>query len=325
MRHNSESAASRSTSMPAPPPVTPVPGLLLPDFSNAQPDNLDDIIAIAIEAEFPPDRSKLPNDRSLNDRESNRMMELFLASRALEEPLEMSVADPNNLMSLVTLMDLAIKRIIRMAMKITPFVRMCQEDQIALLKGGCTELMVLKSVLSYDPENNSWRLPATHRNREVSLELLREASQLGVNLYEEHQRFVKSFDPRWRTDEQIMLLLSAIALFSPDSPNVVHRDVVKLEQETYYYLLQRYLESACATGCESRRAYLHLIGRLQDLHRINQSHIQVLVALNPRQVEPLLIEIFDLNPKGGGGASGAGTSGGNGMASGNPGEFLNRN
>ena len=72
--------------------------------------------------------------------------------------LQMSVADPNNLMSLVTLMDLAIKRIIRMAMKITPFVRMCQEDQIALLKGGCTELMVLKSVLSYDPENNSWRV-----------------------------------------------------------------------------------------------------------------------------------------------------------------------
>merc|ERR1719229_1842642 len=117
----------------------------------------------------------------------------------------------------------------RMAMKITPFVNMCQEDQIALLKGGCTELMVLKSVQQYDSEKNSWRLPAAHKNREVSLELLREASQLGVNLYEEHQRFVKSFDPRWRTDEQIMLLLSAIALFSPDSPNVVHRDVVKLE------------------------------------------------------------------------------------------------
>ena len=57
-------------------------------LTSRQPDNLDDIIAIAIEAEFPPDRSKLPSDRSLNDRESNRMMELFLASRALEEPLE---------------------------------------------------------------------------------------------------------------------------------------------------------------------------------------------------------------------------------------------
>ena len=73
------------------------------------------------------------------------------------------MADPNNLMSLVTLMDLAIKRIIRMAMKITPFVNMCQEDQIALLKGGCTELMVLKSVQQYDSEKNSWRVSSENR------------------------------------------------------------------------------------------------------------------------------------------------------------------
>jgi nuclear receptor subfamily 1 group I len=58
----------------------------------------------------------------------------------------------------INLTDLAIKRIIRMAMKITPFVNMCQEDQIALLKGGCTELMILRSVINYDPENNSWRV-----------------------------------------------------------------------------------------------------------------------------------------------------------------------
>ena len=52
----------------------------------------------------------------------------------------------------------------------------------------------------------------------------------------------------------------------------------------------------------------------------------MLVALNPRQVEPLLIEIFDLNPKGGNGGGGGGPPGGNGVgASGNPGEFLTRN
>ena len=33
---------------------------------------------------------------------------------------------------------------------------MCQEDQIALLKGGCTELMILRSIISYNPEKNSW-------------------------------------------------------------------------------------------------------------------------------------------------------------------------
>ena len=62
------------------------------------------------------------------------------------------------------------------------------------------------------------------------MELLKEASQLGVNLYEEHQRFVQSFDAQWRTDENVMLLLSAIALFTPNRANVLHNDVVKLEQ-----------------------------------------------------------------------------------------------
>ena len=60
--------------------------------------------------------------------------------------------------------------------------------------------------------------------------MLKEATELGVNLYEEHQRFVKSFDPQWRSDENVMLLLSAIALFTPERANVVHKDVVKLEQ-----------------------------------------------------------------------------------------------
>ncbi len=72
-------------------------------------------------------------------------------------------AEPNNLISVINLTDLAIKRIIRMAMKITPFVNMCQEDQIALLKGGCTELMILRSVINYDPEKNSWRVSQPDR------------------------------------------------------------------------------------------------------------------------------------------------------------------
>ena len=58
---------------------------------------------------------------------------------------------------------------------------------------------------------------------------------IGVNLYEEHQRFVMSFDPQWRSDENVMLLLSAIALFTPERSNVVHKDVVKFEQVSHLY------------------------------------------------------------------------------------------
>ena len=73
------------------------------------------------------------------------------------------------------------------------------------------------------------QLPSTDR-KELRLEVLKEAAQLGVNLYEEHKRFVMSIDPQWRADENVMLLLSAIALFTPERSNVVHKDVIKFEQ-----------------------------------------------------------------------------------------------
>ena len=46
--------------------------------------------------------------------------------------------------SVINLTELAIKRIIKMAKQIFSFSQLCQEDQVALLKGGCIELMVLR-------------------------------------------------------------------------------------------------------------------------------------------------------------------------------------
>ena len=135
------------------------------------------------------------------------------------------------------------------------------------------------------------------------MDVLKEASQLGVNLYEEHLklncncretfktnyfRFVSSFSPVWKNDENMMLLMSAIALFSPDRVNVVHAKVIKSEQvwlrvkhcplysvkDGYFYLLRRYLETLYA-GCEAKQVYLQLIGKLLELHRLNESHIKV--------------------------------------------------
>jgi len=45
-----------------------------------------------------------------------------------------------------------------MAKKITAFRDMCQEDQVALLKGGCTEMMIMRSVMIYDDDRDSWKV-----------------------------------------------------------------------------------------------------------------------------------------------------------------------
>ena len=49
-------------------------------------------------------------------------------------------------------------------------------------------------------------------------------------------RFASSFCSVWKNDENILLLLSAIALFTPDRANVVHQAVIKKVQVFSLYL-----------------------------------------------------------------------------------------
>lgn len=62
------------------------------------------------------------------------------------------------LLDVINLTAIAIRRLIKMVKKISAFKNMCQEDQVALLKGGCTELMILRSAMTYDPDNATWKV-----------------------------------------------------------------------------------------------------------------------------------------------------------------------
>uniref|UniRef100_T1J1D7 Nuclear hormone receptor HR96 n=1 Tax=Strigamia maritima TaxID=126957 RepID=T1J1D7_STRMM len=265
-------------------------------------ETVNNVFDIAIKAEFeeiqdshhrnPLTLVSTSSLRDLSKLEMEKLNELTIANRAMLSPLQndprmMGSTDPS-LLNVINMTDIAIRRLIKMSKKITGFKNLCQEDQIALLKGGCTELMILRSVMTYDPEKGCWEGPK--KSLCIKLEVLREAKG---NVYEEHKRFIQSFEPAWRNDENIMLLLSAIALFNPDRANVIHGDVIKLEQDAYFYLLRRYLESMYY-GCQARSVYVRLRQKLDELHILNENHVRVFLDVNPKDVEPLLIEIFDL-------------------------------
>ncbi|KDR10212.1 nuclear hormone receptor HR96 isoform X2 [Zootermopsis nevadensis] len=273
------------------------------------PNSIESILSEAIKLEFEAYSSLAKshqNSRELNDAERAKLNELIVANKALHEPLDDDlstlVGDDTRfktnaehspmLLDVINLTAIAIRRLIKTSKKINAFKNMCQEDQVALLKGGCTEILILRSAMTYDPDTDLWKIPHTQEYLNVKVDVLKEASG---NIYEEHQRFLRTFDPRWRTDENIMLILSAITLFTPDRPRVVHHDVIKLEQNSYYYLLRRYLESIYP-GCEARSVFLKLIQKISELHRLNDDHVRVYLDVNPKDVEPLLIEIFDLKP-----------------------------
>lgn len=70
-----------------------------------------------------------------------------------------------------------------------------------------------------------------------------------------------------------------------------HKIMVFLFQNSYYYLLRRYLESVYP-GCEAKSTFLKLIQKILELRKLAEEVTGVYLDVNP--IEPLLMEIFDL-------------------------------
>ncbi|KAL1137672.1 hypothetical protein AAG570_009368 [Ranatra chinensis] len=198
-----------------------------------------------------------------------------------------------SLLDVINLTAVAIRRLIKMCKRLPEFRWLPQQDQLSLLKHGCTQMMLLRSVVTFDPDRNSWKIPhSVDQMSRIRVEVLKEARG---NIYEAHEAFLRSFDPRASTDINIINMLTAVTLFDPDRPNLLQRDAIRQQQEAYYELLQRYLETQFSEG-DARAIYRHLIHKIGELHRLNEDHVRVYLDVNPSQVEPLLIEIFDLKP-----------------------------
>ncbi|KAG1673599.1 Nuclear hormone receptor HR96 [Nymphon striatum] len=269
-------------------------------------DSVNNVLKIAISAEYSDlaNQSAVQNvgSNSLTLIEEQKIKELITANEVMklswdnEKTMYEKNTDNPCLIDVINMTDNAIRKLIKMSKKITAFKCLCQDDQIALLKGSSVELMILRSAMTYDSENDGWcvppgmEVPDNLKSSYIRMDVLKEAKG---DIYEVHKQFVKSFDPIWRNDEKLMIILTSIVLFNPTRPNVVHFDVIKLEQYSYYFLLQRYLEST-RSRCNAKSQFLKLIQTIQDLQKLHENHIKIFMDLNPKDVEPLLIEIFDV-------------------------------
>lgn len=154
-------------------------------------------------------------------------LRLFLYFTCFNLQTEKNPEDPQLLM-LINLTAIAIKRLIKMVKKINAFKNMCQEDQVALLKGGSTEMMILRSIMQYDVDHNTWNIP---HSQDIISSIKSDVLKLAKNnVYEEYENFIRTFDPRLRRDENIILIMSAIVLFTPTRSKTVHTDIIILEQ-----------------------------------------------------------------------------------------------
>ncbi len=68
----------------------------------------------------------------------------------------------------------------------------------------------------------------------------------------------------------------------------------RLEQQTYIYLLQRYLQTKHSSKCEAKTRFLRLMSKLEELHFLNEGFVRMYLDIDPNDVGPLLVEMYDL-------------------------------
>ncbi|CAG2175490.1 unnamed protein product [Oppiella nova] len=116
------------------------------------------------------------------------------------------------------------------------------------------------------------------------------------NIHSLYRIFFEKILSDWNSDTVVLDLLTAIILFNPNRPNLTHRDSVKVQQQTYMYLLQRYLLLRYRDETESQAKCERLLRSLYYLEVLAEKKVQNCLEIDRKIVaqHPLLLEVFDL-------------------------------
>ncbi|CAG2106062.1 unnamed protein product [Medioppia subpectinata] len=203
----------------------------------------------------------------INQLQLKRISELLGASKVFTYPSSktiMEIPDMYEIFRFAMLrMECHINEITTFTKQLDGFATICSEDQFTLLKTGCFEVLMFRFVLDFTPERREKLLWV---NNEYSVRVCKQLPEFTKWAgYEWYKRFLHNVDPVWKNDP-----LTALLLYNPNRPNLLHRENVKLEQQLYIYLLQRYL--LLKYQSESEKRLQNLMISLSDLRISAELH-----------------------------------------------------
>ncbi|KAJ1357414.1 hypothetical protein KIN20_015557 [Parelaphostrongylus tenuis] len=218
--------------------------------------------------------------------------ELIRANEPLKAPLDLCISNELTLMDVVKISEAALKRIVCMARDLSAFQSLEIEDKKNIMKGSCSELLILRGVMAFNPSKNTWNhLFKDFKGMEVKIDVLKSGNE--TKHYEEHKRFLTEFNYQIQRNECIMLLLMAIVIFRPETPNLQAKQRIQEVQNMYYGVLRRVLECEYSVG-EARQVYEMLVKKLEELKHLKEGLVQIYYGFDSRLLDPLIKELFDM-------------------------------
>ncbi|XP_054166222.1 nuclear hormone receptor HR96-like [Oppia nitens] len=210
------------------------------------------------------ERPILPNYRNtFNELEGLKLQELIRAANIFRDVPRVSQTQtivfgyrPPNLF------ERHMRRLTKMCQQLTAFSSICQTDAIALVKYGCVDLFCMRSVPNYNCTDDNWTFALD--NQDSIIINMKAIKNFPSNVYHFSRKFYHQICREWDTDLVILDLLTAIILFNPDRPNLLHKHMIKYHQHLYLYLLQRYLLLKYRTESAAQLKFRRLMNCLVD-------------------------------------------------------------
>ncbi|XP_050417545.1 nuclear hormone receptor HR96 [Patella vulgata] len=250
---------------------------------------------------------------SLNDRHRLVLEELLHAHEVscfLTGTSTSLKMNPSNPEEFVNIAEGFVRRIIKVAKNIESFKKLVKDDQICLLKGAVVDVMMLRSAVNYDPQTESWSLSTvncikpdvtgaaspstsntTAESSRISASILKSGNAETQHLFMTYSKFIKSLMTTIHGDLLILKVLIMMSLYSADRGELVNRHMVHEIQEEYAEILQNY---TLFRFPEDKTLFARVVMKLTDLRNINEVHTKMLLKMKLDDIEPLLLEIFDL-------------------------------
>ncbi|XP_060590328.1 nuclear receptor subfamily 1 group I member 2-like isoform X2 [Ruditapes philippinarum] len=125
----------------------------------------------------------------------------------------------------------------------------------------------------------------------ISSEILKIENSETKTMFSTYVKFIKSLMLTIQGDLMILKLLIMLSLHSSDRPGIQNTSVVERYQELYANTLKKYIS---ITFPEEKNMFAKCIMKLTDLRNVNEVHTKMLLKMQVEDIEPLLVEIFDL-------------------------------
>ncbi|CAJ0934622.1 unnamed protein product, partial [Mesorhabditis belari] len=195
---------------------------------------------------------------------------------------------------IMNIMDITMRRLVKMAKKLPIFNEMTQDGKFTLLKGGMVEMLTVRGVTRYDEQSGGWHTPTLPAQYQVPIKMF-DSLKEGVRDVQKERflQFFRVLNEDLRKNELAIDLLMLIVLFKPrpgvQDPN--DRIVVERQHNDFTALLHRYLESLY--GDESRRFNEMIPKALKMLEIISSNTAMLFMGkVNKEEAEALPKEFF---------------------------------